>query len=297
MKDDEYEILYDDIQSDRSLSSIIDRLKHAIDSVQTRTRVNRSCRVVQWQEVLARLDEADKRSVLEQMLPSLSQGKWDHPYQDAFWALVDARMFIEIIEQLLPDLSVHDLEDLVSGNLNPANDKPSSRARDREFELFIAAACRRSGIKTWLGEPDVLFEIGKTTYSVAAKRLSSPKQVEKNITKAERQIAKAGYPGLIVIDVTRILDPSGKAVTHWRNAPQMIGGHLLAFMKTEHYQSFQQKRDKLVCGVILHTVFPHVSEGFRYGTFEQWWAVDTDWGDAQITNQFLSKLINGLEGT
>ena len=297
MEGDEHEILYDDVQSDRSLSDIIVQLEHAIDSVRAYICVNRSSRVVRWQVALECLDAADKREVLEQMVPSLARGKWDHPYQDAFRALVDARMFIEIIEQLLPDLSVHDLKDLVSGNLNPAYDKPSSRARDREFELFIAAVCRRSGIKTWLGEPDVLFKMGGTTCSVAAKRLSSPKQVEKNITKAERQIAEAGYPGLIVMDVTRILDPSGEVATHWRNAPQMIGGHLLAFMKTEHYQSFQQERDKLVYGVILRTVFPLVSEGFRYGTFEQWWAVGTNWGDAQLTNQFLSKLVKGFEGT
>jgi len=204
---DEYEILYDDFQSDHLISNIIPRLQRAIDSVRTRARVNPSARVVQWKEALARLEEADKRSVLEQMLPSLTQGKWDHPYQDAFRALVDCRMFIEIIEQLLQDLSTSDLHDLVSGNFKPSDDKSSSRARDREFELFIAAICRRSGMKTWLGEPDVLFELGPTTCSVAAKRLASPKQVEKNITKAERQIAGAKHPGLIVMDVTRILDP------------------------------------------------------------------------------------------
>jgi hypothetical protein len=252
---------------------------------------------VQWQKVLARLNEADKRSLLEQMLPSVTQGKWDHPYQDAFRALVDCRMFIEIVEQLLQDLSTSDLHDLVSGNLKPSDDKSSSRARDREFELFIAAICRRSGMKTWLGEPDVLFELGPTTCSVAAKRLASSKQVEKNITKAEKQIAGAKYPGLIVMDVTRILDPTSVLVTHWRTAPQTVGGHVLAFMNTEHYRSFQQQRDKLVCGIILRTVFPLVSQGFRYGTHEQWWAVQVKWGDAELTNRFLDQLVVGLEGT
>jgi len=293
----EHEILYDDVQSDRSLSSIIAQLERAIDSVRTHTRVNRSSRVVQWQKALARLDEADKRSVLEQMLPSLTQGKFDHPYQDAFQALVDCRMFIEIVEQLLQDLSASDLHDLVSGNLKPSDDKPSSRARNREFELFIAAICRRSGMKAWLGEPDVLFNLGPTTCSVAAKRLVSSKQVEKNITKAEKQIARAEYPGLIVMDVTRILDPTSVFVTHWRNAPELVGGHLLAFMNTEHYRAFQQQRDELVRGIILRTVFPLVSQGFRYGTYENWWAVPVQWGDDQLTNQFLRQLLGGFEGT
>ena len=127
MEGDEHEILYDDVQSGRSLSDIIVQLEHAIDSVRSYIRVNRSSRVVRWQAALKCLDAADKREVLEQMVPGLAQGKWDHPYQDAFRALVDARMFIEIIEQLLPDLSIHDLEDLVSGNLNPADVSPQKR--------------------------------------------------------------------------------------------------------------------------------------------------------------------------
>jgi len=297
IKGDEREIRYDEVQSDSSLSSIIHRLQHAIDSVRAHTQVNPSSRVVKWQKALARLDGANKRSVLKQIRPRLIQGKWNHPYQDSFRALVDSRMFIEIVEQFLQDLSPSDLHDLVSGNLNPSDDKSDSRARDREFELFIAAICRRSGMKTWLGEPDVLFELGPTICSVAAKRLNSTKQVEKNITKAERQIARAGYPGFIVVDVTRILDPTSVLVTHWRNADQTVGGHLLAFTNTEHYQSFQRERDRLVCGIILRTVFPLISQGFRYGTYETWWAVEGKWGDAQLTNRFLEQLVVGLEGT
>lgn len=297
MEGDEHEILYDDVQSDRSLSSIIDRLQRAIDSVRTRTRVNRSSRVAQWLEALARLDKADKRSVLEQMLPNLTHGKWDHPYQDAFRALVDSRMFIEVIEQLLQDLSVSDLHDLVSGSFNPSDDNPSSRARDREFELFIAAICRRSGMKTCLSEPDILFELNGATYSTAAKRLASSKKVEKNVAKAERQIVEVGHPGFIVMDVTRILDPTSVLITHWKTAAQTVGGHLLAFMNTEHPRSLQQKRDELVRGIILRTVFPLVSQGFRYGTHETWLAVQVEWGDAQLTNQFLEQLLGGFEGT
>jgi len=297
MEGDEHEILYDDVQSDRSLSSIINRLQCAIDSVRTRTRVNRSSRVAQWQEALARLDEADKRSVLEQMLPSLTQGKWDHPYQDAFRALVDCRMFIEIVEQLVDDLSDAQLHNLVSGSFNPSEDSPRSRARDQEFELFIAAICRRSGMNAWLGEPDILLDLDCTTHSIAAKRLASPKQVEKNITKAEKQIAGIGYPGFIVMDVTRILDPTGLIVTHWRTAAQSIGGRLLAFVNTEHHRALQQKRHELVRGIILRVVFPHVSQGFRYGTYEDWWAVSVGWGAGQATNQFLEQLLRGFEGT
>lgn len=293
---DKYTISYDYLQNDHSLSQLIARLQRAIDSVRKRTHVNPSSRVVRWKEALVCLDGADKRSVLAQMLPSLTRGQWNHPYQDSFRALVDSRVFMEVVEQLLEDLSEEDLHDLVSGNFQPSEDNPSSRARDREFELFIAAICRRSGMNIALCEPDILFELDGITCSIAAKRLRSPKRVEKNIKKAEAQIVGAGYPGFIVMDVSMILDPASVVVTHWRTADQTVVGRLLAFTNTEHHQSLQREPNDLVRGIIIRTVFPHVSQGFRYGTYEHWMAAPVSWGDGEITNRFLKRLLDGLNG-
>ncbi len=297
MKGDIHEVRYDDCQSDRSLTDVIARLESALNAVGTRVHVNPSSRVRRWLDPLRRLQAADRRSALEMMVPSLQQGRFEHPYQDSFRALVDARMFIEIIEQLLGDLGESEIRDLVSGNLYPGDDSLDSRARDREFELFIAALGRRSGLTTRLAEPDVLFDTGQLTFSVAAKRLSGSGGVEKNLSKAAKQIAGANVPGLVLMDVSRILDPTGTLVVHWRNAQHVVGGHLAAFIHSEHNQALQRPRSDLACGVILRAVFPLISEGFRYGTFETWHAVVTAWGDANLTNCLLERLLRGAEGT
>jgi len=297
VKGDIHEVPYDDCQSDRSLADIIVRLESALDAVCARVRVSRSSRAYCWLDSVSRLQDADRRSVLEMMIPSLREGSFEHPYQDSFRALVDARMFIEIIEQLLGDLSERELRDLLSGNLNPGDDSPSSRARDREFELFIAALGRRSGLDTQLDEPDVLFKTGQATFSIAAKRLSSPRNVGKNLSRAAQQIETASVPGLILMDVTRILDPTGTFVAHWRNAPQVVGGHLTVFIHNEYDRELQKPRSDLVCGIVLRAVFPLISEGFKYGTYETWHAVDTSWGSAELTNFLLERLLKGAQGT
>lgn len=101
----------------------------------TRVNLDPGCRVVRWLESLTRLAATDRRAVLEQMLPSLQRRSWDHPFKDSFRDVVDSRMFVEIVEQLWPDLSELDLRDLVSGITIQPFDQSSSRARDREFEL------------------------------------------------------------------------------------------------------------------------------------------------------------------
>lgn len=297
MKGDIHEVRYDDCQSDRSLTDIITRLEAAVNAVGTRVHVNPSSRVRRWLDPLHRLQAADRRSVLEMMVPSLQQGRFEHPYQDSFRALVDARMFVEISEQLLGDLGDADIRDLVSGHLHPGDDSQDSRARDREFELFIAALGRRSGLTTRLAEPDILFDRGQLTFCVAAKRLSGSGGVEKNLSKAAKQIAGANVPGLILMDVSRILDPTGTLIVHWRSAQEVVGGHLMAFIHNEHDQALQRPRGDLACGVILRVAFPLISEDFRYGTDETWHAVNTAWGDADLTNFLLERLLSGAEGT
>jgi hypothetical protein len=206
-------------------------------------------------------------------------------------------MFTEVVEQLLPDLADHDVHDLVSGSFHPADDTPSNRARDREFELFIGAICRRSGLRVELREPDTRFALDGVTYSVAAKRIASPKRVEQHVRKAAQQIADQGYPGFIVLDITRILDASGDIVLHWRQAHQTVGGSFLAFVNSEHPRTLQRKWNDLVRGVVLRAVFPLVSEGFRYGTYESWKAVGVEDVDGRELNAFLRQVSHGTEGT
>jgi hypothetical protein len=206
-------------------------------------------------------------------------------------------MFIIIVEQLFADLKDSDIRDLIAGNYDPALDGPGKRTRDREFELFIAAVARRAGIEVLLEEPDITLRTAGIDWSVAAKRLSSPKRVEQNIRKAAEQIQLAGRPGFAFLDVTRILDPSQVVVTHWRRANQTVGGPLLHFAQTEHRHTLTANRNAYVRGIVLRAVFPHVSEGFRYGTYETWWALPVAGVDGQYVHRIVHRMLAGLQGS
>ncbi|MFN2397218.1 MAG: hypothetical protein ABR543_01030 [Gemmatimonadaceae bacterium] len=292
-----HRLSYREGEGKHSYGELYRRLQLAIDAVRLRTRVDTSSRVARWLAALSRLAAVERRSVLEHMVVSLRRGSWHHPYRDSFRALADSRMFIEIVEQLLPDVSDRDLRDLVLGNSDPALDKPSTRARDREFELFVAAISRRSGLAVELNEPDIVLRLNNSTRSIAAKRLLSPKKVEENVKKATKQIEKAGHPGFIFLDVTRILDPGCLIVTHWTRADQTVGGHLLCFINTEHREDLVRKRGEYVRGIVLHSAFPHVSPNFQYGTYETWWGVPVEGTDGQEVNALLDHLLLGLNDT
>jgi len=76
-----------------------------------------------------------------------------------------------------------------------------------------------------------------------------------------------------------------------------VGGHILAFINNEYKRELQKPRNDPVCGIVLRAIFPLVSERFRYGTYETWHAVATEWGDADLTNFFLAQVLKGVEGT
>jgi hypothetical protein len=294
---DRFHVPHDDAEGLHSYADILRRLKAAIALAAARTRVAPNCRVAQWMEAISRLSGADPRSVLAQMVPNLRQGSWHHPFKDSFRALVDSRMFTLIVEQLLPDLRDSDVRDLVSGNFDPARDKPGKRARDREFELFVAAVARRAGLAVRLGEPDIILDVQASQWCIAAKRLSSSKRVRHNVDKAARQIFDAGRPGFVFLDVTRILDPTYVACTHWRGAHQTVGGRLLHFANTKHKETLTTRRNEYVRGVVLRAAFPHVSEGLSYGTYETWKAVPVSGVEGSEVNSLLRELLGGLQNS
>jgi hypothetical protein len=280
-----------------SYSSVLSQLSDAIAKVSERIHVPANARVVQWTHAVKRLSQVERRAVLEEMLPHVQRGSWNHPYKDAFRALVDARTFTIIVQNLLAHLTDADLRDLISGNFDPALDKPDSRARDRDFELFIGAIARRAGLPIRLFEPDLILTVQGEEVSVAAKRLSSRRKVGDNIDKAARQILKAERPGFIFLDVTRILDPTYSVVTHWRHADQTVGSPLMHFVEREYALTLRRRRNEYVRGVVLRASLPHVSKGFQYGTHESWWPLTVDGVDALHVNSLLHQLLSGLAGS
>ena len=96
---------------------------------------------------------------------------------------------------------------VVRGSSLPAPEG-KSEPRDIQFELFTAALCRRAGYAIELTEPDIVIHSGSMIFSLAAKRPSSSKRISKTIQKASSQIVDSGIPGIVVLDVSQLLNPT-----------------------------------------------------------------------------------------
>jgi hypothetical protein len=80
---------------------------------------------------------------------------------------------------------------MLGGAESPMDDR-RSLARDTQFEMYVFAQLLMGGTDVRIGEPDMQFHYGTETVGLAAKRLSSPKQLERRVLDAADQIEKEG---------------------------------------------------------------------------------------------------------
>jgi hypothetical protein len=91
-------------------------------------------------------------------------------------------------------------------------------ARAAQFELVVAASCRKAGIDPIFAEPDIKVRVERRTLAIAAKRLLSFAPIEKRTSEARRQIARATKDdphaqGIIAYDLTPALGFEGTIAT------------------------------------------------------------------------------------
>jgi hypothetical protein len=129
----------------------------------------------------------------------------------------------------------------------PQHDKRESAGRDAQFELYLAALCCKSGMMPVdFAEPDVTCAVGGKSFGIAVKRIKSKKQVLARIKKAALQIEKAGYPGVIALDLSLAWNPDNQPVVsrfHSEMYPRVSG--LLG-------QQFFAKNMKDIAPLVVH---------------------------------------------
>ena len=167
---------------------------------------------------------------------------------------------------------------------------------ERTSPISSAAICRRAGLEVQLAEPDVLYVSARGTRSIAAKRLSSRRTVRANVSKAAEQIERSSHPGIICLDITRLVEPKYEYIMYWRQGADFLPSRFPAFERSEFREVFARKRSDLVRGIVLRVVFPLLSEGLRLGSREEWYAVGVPGDDAVERNEFLRTILGGLKG-
>ncbi len=121
-----------------------------------------------------------------------------------------------IVEYLLPPdppadaALLHRVREVLGGALFPHRDANPATARDAQFELLVAALCRRAGIPTELREPDAVIALPSAHLGIAAKRLRSEKQVRDRVHEGGRQLERAGLVGVVALSLDALYAPDDR---------------------------------------------------------------------------------------
>lgn len=122
----------------------------------------------------------------------------------AIESLRDIQQLSFILEHLIVDpdsLAYRKLRRALKDSTLPQEDEKQSFGRDTQFELYIAAICIKAElVPVNFAEPDVRAFLKEQQFGIAAKRLKSIGNLEKNIRNAGNQIRDSGLPGIIALD-------------------------------------------------------------------------------------------------
>ena len=168
----------------------------------------------------------------------------------------------EKLIQLFPKELGALLQPLFDGANLPSSDA-NTLARDRQFELYLAALFAHSGFNIKLEEPDLMFEHEGTHYGIAAKRISSAKQIKKRVQEARSQLSKAGLRGLIALSVDRLLGTENpRIIASSERALDLAGESLVMKILTDYGPSIAP----LLChpnviGLVVNLVVPVMMAG------------------------------------
>lgn len=98
----------------------------------------------------------------------------------------------------------NEIQKILGGASFPSEDS-LTRARDLQFQLYLASIMDLSGFPVQIDEPDFRFEYQGCTYSVAAKRINSPQKIHAKLSEGKKQIRKSAFHGFIAFSLDRIV--------------------------------------------------------------------------------------------
>jgi hypothetical protein len=193
----------------------------------------------------------------------LRESKFDwNAFTEGNRDVTEIAFICEKLIHLFPEALTALLQPLFDGAILPSSDA-NTLARDRQFELYLAALFAHSGFNIELKEPDLMFEHEGTHYGIAAKRISSARQIKKRVLEARSQLSKAGLRGLIALSVDRLLAPENpRVVASSERALDLAGESLVKKILTDYGPTIAP----LLChpnviGLVVNLVVPAMMAG------------------------------------
>jgi hypothetical protein len=186
---------------------------------------------------------------------TLFEGHDDHLAIALDLALLEVLQFLTIARSLstLSDISnwIPSLKSATTGHTDCRFD--NGRARSDQFELYTMSCLSSAGFHVIPAEPDLRSKIAGIDVAFAAKRLRSEAKLVRNLTDAQRQLARQRIPGYIVLDLS-FVNLFAKPLYVRRLEHQQLIAHIFvdAFAKTHEHALMNAATQPYVLGVLLH---------------------------------------------
>jgi len=182
-----------------------DRLRQRVQEFEARLRdaglrVIGSSRVGNYRRILARVARV------------IESPEDDFDFRLLHQAIVECSQLLLIVEELARKPEVlgwrSKAQELLSGHDFPEGKEVHSPGRNTQFELYVAAVCRRAGYHIELAEPDLVVEAAQVRRGIAAKRLKSLGKLKDSLHDASNQLKLSGLSGFVALDLSPSLAAS-----------------------------------------------------------------------------------------
>jgi hypothetical protein len=120
------------------------------------------------------------------------------------------RLIVDTVGAHRNDLEFRKAVNILKKDLAFPEEGEQSPGRNYQFQLYLAALCTNAGHPTRHDEPDVQFDFEGATFGIAAKRLRTFSSLEEHLKDGADQLRRAGYPGLIALDLTIAWNPTNQ---------------------------------------------------------------------------------------
>jgi hypothetical protein len=210
-------------------------------------------------------------------------------------AQVDVRMLAKILRFLdVGDPSWRPvIEEVLDGALTPDADAVA-KARNTQFELYVAADLADAGAVVTPSEPDLLVTFGSVTFGVACKRPIHEHAFERAMKDANRQVRNSKMYGFIALDI------SGAIVERGGRVPQpspwtQIDAIPMAVADIDEHVTRPAFRhlDQQCFGVLSYAFVPITAPGGAHGS---WFGcrMTPARGDSHPSMQWIRRLCGAM---
>lgn len=134
------------------------------------------------------------------------------PENKVVWETLHVNRLANAVINLLDEPGIQEALTRMARNVMQPDDRRVSQGKDALWELDLMSQLKDRGLAVKAAEPDILVDIGFGDYPIACKKSWSISGLEKQISKAAKQLAPFNNGGLIAINLDDLVVPGGGVV-------------------------------------------------------------------------------------